>query len=155
MPLIVLIHGLPGSGKSHLAGQLKAGHDFQTLSLDEAYVSFVRDQCPELYFDLLRWYIGSHYDFIVRNREYSKHWFRRDYVDEWHEYLLGQIRQLRSASNRLAVEGYLLYDCKDSFQVELASDVRVIQIEVSNRTYKLGTTLVTADEIAALDPGDG
>src|SRR5687768_5583955 len=78
-----------------------------------------------------------HYHHIF-NLPYTAAHFKRDVQRDWHEHLLGVIRDALAARQRVAVEGYLLFDCRDGLTRVLREDgVSVIQLLVQNRQLYL------------------
>lgn len=150
MSTVILLHGNPGSGKSFLAKELAAKYSFFALHVDDVYVSFIRDFCPDLYFAALSLYIGPHYDKILIHREHSKRHFHRDFVAEWHDHLHRQILTVAHMHSRVVVEGYLLRDFQDRFMATISPDVQVFLIEVASRTYRVNGNPTTIDQIAVL-----
>jgi hypothetical protein len=148
--VILLAYGQPGHGKSYLADKLKTEHSFGVLSVDETYVEFIRSRCPMLYFEALEYYVGPHYFSILGDRGYSKAHFRRDFVAEWHSYLKECIEGMAARHDRLIVEGDLLRDCKDQFEVELRSLAQVFQIKVVDQSYRWQGRPISLTQIAAL-----
>lgn len=150
MSVVLLIHGHPGNGKSYLGNQLKADHAFGLLSLDATYVEFIKEKCPILDIDSLSKYIGPHYDHMLKHPDYSKEKSGRDFVAEWHAYLRELIEKLANQHDKLAVEGYVLYDFKDGFVANPPTGVAVFVIEVRNRTYNHAGALLTVEQLAKL-----
>ncbi len=154
MKRLFLIHGDPGSGKSTLAKKLRDEHSFEMLSLDELYIEFIKTKCPDLYFSALNKFIAQHYQRILHSREYTIHHFNRDFVNEWHEYLMTTTSERSARHNNLVVEGFLLYDCLGDLEARMSRVARVFLVHVSNHTYRvLGAPLTTKD-IAALGQTD-
>ena|SRR5437867_801207 len=87
MKQIRLVTGVPGAGKTTLMRQLTAEQSFVGLSVDKAYVHFIRDYCQPIAFPALRYYIAHHYDVILTDRLRSKAYLGRDFFAE-----LGLIR---------------------------------------------------------------
>ncbi len=150
MSTVILLHGIPGSGKSFLAAELAAKHSFFALHLDDVYVAFIRDFCPDLYFAALSLYIGPHYDKILVHREHSRRHFHRDFVAEWYDHLHHQIMTVAHMHRRVVVEGYLLHDFQDRFMETISPDVHVFSVEVVSRTYRLNGKRTTIEQIAVL-----
>lgn len=146
-PLVVLVSGQPRQGKSHLALRLRDEHSFEYLGVDEEYIQFIESECSFLYFDALSKHIAAFYHSIFSQPYYSEERFGRDLVSEWHSYLLSRIKELTARYNKVVVEGYLLFDCKEAFQAELNSGAEVRLVEVQNRTYSLNGLPVTLEDI--------
>jgi hypothetical protein len=149
-PVLLLAYGQPGQGKSYLAERLKREHSFAVLGVDEAYVDFIRDRCPMLYLEALEYYVGPHYYAILADRAYSKTHFGRDFVAEWHSYLKECIEAMAARHHRVIVEGGLLRECKDRFEIELRAVADVFQIEVANQAYRWQGSPISLTQIAAL-----
>ena len=149
MARVLLVFGEHLSGKSTLSNKLKM-HHFDVISVDDVYVKWVESHCPSLYFDDLGKYIYHHYHFILAG-DYTRSIFRRDLLAEWHEHLLAHIIESSQTHESLVVEGYLLFDCKDHFEIELTKQsVQVFQIDVEDRLYFSDSQPLTIDEIALL-----
>ncbi len=148
--VILLVYGQPGHGKSYLAEKLTTEHLFAALSVDEAYVEFIRIHCPILYFEALQYYIGPHYYSTLVDRDYSKALFGRDFVAKWHSFLQVRIEGMSARHVRLIVEGDLLRNCKDRFEAELSRLAQVFQIEVVDRSYRWQGTPLSLTQIARL-----
>jgi hypothetical protein len=132
---VFLIHGNPGSGKSTLAKKLRDEHSFEMLSLDELYVEFIKSECPVLYLDAIDKFIAQHYECILHPEAYTKHHFKRDFVNEWHEYLLTTTSEWSARHDDLVVEGFLLYDCLGDLEARMLQAVRVFLVHASDLTY--------------------
>ena len=146
-PLVVLVSGQPRQGKSHLAMRLRNEHSFEYLGVDEEYIQFIESECSFLYFDALSRHIATFYYRLFSQPYYSEERFGRDLVSEWHSYLLSRIKGLTARYNKVVVEGYLLFDCKEAFQAELNSGAEVRLVEVKNRSYSLNGLPVTLEDI--------
>ena len=154
MKRLFLIHGDPGSGKSTLARKLRDEHGFEILSLDDLYVEFIKTQCPILYFDVLDKFIAQHYQCILHPKAYTNHHFNRDFVNEWHEYLLTTISERSDRQDDLVVEGFLLYDYLGALEAYMSQVAQVFLVHTSDHIFRvLGAPLTTRD-IAALDQTD-
>jgi hypothetical protein len=148
--VILLVYGRPGQGKSWLAEKLRSEHSFEVLSVDDAYVAFIRVYCPQIYFEVLEYYVGPHYHAILLDRDYSKAHFGRDFLAEWHAHLKVRIEGMAARHGRLIVEGDLLRDCIDRFEAELSGLAQVFQIEVVDRSYRWQGTPLSLAQVAAL-----
>jgi hypothetical protein len=148
-PLVVLVSGQPRQGKSYLAMRLRDEHSFEYLGVDEEYIQFIESECSFLYFDALSRHIAHFYHSSFSQPYYSEERFGRDQVSEWHSYLLSRIKELTARYNKVVVEGYLLFDCKDTFQIDLRSDAEVRLVEVKNRSYSLNGLPVTLEDIVS------
>jgi hypothetical protein len=148
--VILLIHGEPCHGKSYLGRLLRDRFGFEVLDLDDEYVDFTRTRCPDLYFNWLRAFIAPQYISIARQSEWTKEHFGRDIVREWHAYLLEKIASTSKLSPRLAVVGWLLFDCKDDFETPLSRDALVVQVHVRDRVYFTEGGPVTAEHLGGL-----
>ena len=80
MKQIRLVSGLPRAGKTMLMGQLTAAHCYVGLSVDDVYVTFIRDHCQPIYFPALNYYIGQHYEEILIDQNRSKAYLGRDFL---------------------------------------------------------------------------
>ena len=151
MKRVLFVTGEPGSGKSTLAEELAKNHSFVHLSVDDAYVEFVRDKCNLLFFEQLERYIAPHYNCILSERKFSKEQFGRDFVVEWYEYLLQQIiEELATQKDSVVVEGYLLKDCIGDLQAKLQGKAEMYRIQADNMEYKCNGQVLTVEQVAAL-----
>jgi len=124
------------------------------LSLDELYVEFIKTKCPDLYFAALNKFIAQHYQRILHPRDYTNYHFNRDFVNEWHEYLLTATSERSARHDDLVVEGFLLYDCLGDLEARISQVARVFLVHANNRTYRVLGAPLTANEIAALGQTD-
>ncbi len=146
-----LVYGDPDAAKSYLAKKLEENYSCHRLSLDEAYVQFIKAECPIIYFDALDRYIGPHYDAILREDTYSLAQFGRSFLAEWLLHLRRRVRALTMFHASVVVEGYVLDDdCRGALQQDLADPVEVIPIEVVDHTYFYKGEPVTLEQAAAL-----
>ena len=146
-----LVYGDPDAAKSYLAKKLEENYSCHRLSLDEAYVQFIKAECPIIYFDALDRYIGPHYDAILREDTYSLAQFGRSFLAEWLLHLRRRVRALTMFHASVIVEGYVLDDdCRGALQQDLADPVEVIPIEVVDHTYFYKGEPVTLEQVAAL-----
>lgn len=150
MKRLFLVHGDPGSGKTPLARALRDEHAFEYLSLDALYVEFIKAKCPTLYFDDLKKFIAPHYQCILQPREYSYYHFKRDLVNEWHEYMLTATLNRSAHHNNLVAEGFLLYDCLSDLEARMSQIARVFLVHASNGTYQVLGASLTVKQIATL-----
>ena len=151
MTILYLIYGNPGKGKTYLAHKLKDENSCNHFPVDDAYVEFIRENCPKLFFDRLDLYIFGHYMHILKDSDYSKAQFGRDFVDEWHKHLLARIEGLVARHERVAVEGYLLFDCWNCFEAKLKNKARVFPIEVEDTKYRYHSSPITFEDIVNLE----
>jgi len=154
MPTFILIYGHSGQGKTYLAERLKEEYGFGLIKTDPLYVEFIRLLCPMLYFRALEKYVSPHYKYILRDRKHSRREFQRDFQAEWHAHLLAEIEDKSAKSDRLAVEGYLLFDCREQLAARLKSSAQVFLVEVKNRTYWHKGRQVTIEEVASFGGGN-
>jgi hypothetical protein len=149
---IFLVYGDPDAGTSYLAKRLEENYSCHRLSLDEAYVQFIKAECPIVYFDALRQYIGPHYDAIVRADTYSLAQFGRSFLAEWLLHLRRRVRALSIFHASVVVEGYVLdADCRGALEQDLPDPVEVFPIEVVNQNYFYKGEAITLEQVAALD----
>jgi hypothetical protein len=125
------------------------------VSLDAEYVEFIKTRCEGLYFTELGRYVGPHYDNLLQLRAYSQEQFGRNFVAEWHAYLLERIRSLASQAETLIVEGYLLYDCVEALTGGLGDLATVFHVVVHNGRYIWQHRLLTVEQVAALGTSEG
>lgn len=148
---IFLVHGDPGAGQSYLARKLEEDYSCHRLSLDDAYVQFIKADCAMIYFDALGQYIGPHYDAILRADAYSLAYFGRSFLAEWLLHLRRRVRALAMLHASVVVEGSVLdEDCRNALQHDLADPVAVFPIEVVDGTYFYKGARVTLEQVAAL-----
>ena len=146
-----MVYGDPEAGKSYLAKKLEENYSCHRLSLDDAYVNFIKTECPMIYFDALGQYIGPHYNAILRADAYSLAQFGRSFLAEWLLHLRRRVRALAMFHASIVVEGYVLdEDCRNALQQDLADPVEVFPIEVVDHTYSYKGELVTLEQVAAL-----
>ncbi len=150
MKRVLLIFGEGDHGKTYLAKTLAAKNSFKHLSLDHIYVDFIKKYCPDLYFKVLNLYIGPHYNNILKHREHSKKFLGRDFIAEWYSHILCQIQAQIEIHDKLAVEGYVLYDSKEELETQLEYLARVFQIEVKDRQYHWNGQTLDIQAIANL-----
>jgi hypothetical protein len=148
---VFLVYGDPDAGKSYLAKKLEENYSCHRLSLDEAYVQFIKAECPIIYFDALGQYIGPHYDHILRADTYSLAQFGRSFLAEWLLHLRRRVRALPIFHPSVVVEGYVLdSDCRSALQQDFADSAQVFPIEVVDQTYSYEGQSVTLEQVAAL-----
>ena len=71
-------------------------------------------------------------------------------IAEWHSYLLALIIECSQKHDSLVVEGYLLFDCKDTYERQLTKyRAQVFQIHAENHLYST-TARLSIEEIASL-----
>jgi hypothetical protein len=140
---VILISGDPNHGKSFVADALSEQHGFHVLGVDGIYVEFVRTAVQGLFLQALGQVILQHYDTMLSQSQQA--------VEAWHRHLFAQIVLASDQHQALAVEGYLLRDCKDQFEVELKNQGReVFQIRIENRVPILESPRLTVAQVAAL-----
>jgi hypothetical protein len=140
---VILISGDPNHGKSFLAEALRNQHNFHLLSTDGMYVEFVRTAVQALFLPALGQVILQHYDTMLSQSPQA--------VAAWHQHLFEHIVRASDEYGDLAVEGYLLKDCKDRFEVELKTQGRdVFQIRMENKAPILESPRLTVAQVAAL-----
>ena len=148
---IFLIYGDPDAGKSSLAKKLEENYSCQRLSLDQAYVQFIKAECPMIFFDALGQYIAPHYDRILRADTYSLAQFGRSFLAEWLLHLRRRVRGLVMLHPSVVVEGYVLdEDCRNALLQDLADPVEVFPIQVVDHTYFHRGEPVTLEQLATL-----
>ena len=151
MKRIILVTGMPRQGKTHLTNRLVTEFSFAALSVDQAYLDFVKTRCPMLYFEALHLYIGPHYDAIIENGDdYSNAHLGRGFDAEWRRYLATRIRGMASLHDNLAVEGYLLKCCDSQFDQMLASVGPLFRVSTEGGRYYFQGRELSAGMIAAL-----
>jgi hypothetical protein len=140
MASVALISGMPGQGKSFLAGKLAAA-GFEPVSVDHEYVQFVRTECPQIYFDNLNRHTFLHF-LILQNDSPSNQ-------ERWRDHLLAVIREKTRMHPRVAIEGWLLGHYED-FTLELRDEGHhVYEIEAHQPRYRLEGQMLTADQVVA------
>ena len=148
MKQIRLVTGVPGAGKTTLMKQLTAEHSFVGLSVDEAYVQFIRDHCQPIDFPALRYYIAHHYDVILIDRLRSKAYLGRDFLAEWVSHLLTRIVGFSALHAKIVVEGYSLKHVAEH-DVRMHSGANVASIRVQGGLYFVNDRQVTVEQIVA------
>jgi hypothetical protein len=123
---IVLLHGEPGNGKSFCALVLKSLDCIDTvLHTDEIYTGYIFIEKRDIYRDDLRQQIWAHY---LQHRQQIK--------DGWHAHLFDVVSRDAKRVQRLAVEGWQLFDCHDQLSTRLESEGhQVIPILASGKNY--------------------
>ena len=149
MKQIRLVTGVPGAGKTTLMRQLTAEQSFVGLSVDKAYVHFIRDYCQPIAFPALRYYIAHHYDVILTDRLRSKAYLGRDFFAEWVSHLLTRIVGFSSLHPKIVVEGYSLKHVAEH-DVRMQAGASVATVRVQGGLYFVGDRQVTVEQIAAL-----
>jgi len=134
---IILIFGEPDSGKSYLAGALQDRYGYDVISLDEAYVSFIKEQHPKLYLDSLNLVVSQHYKtvFTALYKRVEKDWLK---------YVVALIKEHRSPF--VVVEGYLLEPILSEVESKLSKKALVVSVYVREQQYFSSSTV---DEIHA------
>ncbi len=146
-----MVYGDPEAGKSYLAKKLEENYSCHRLSLDDAYVQFIKTECPMIYFDALGQYIGPHYNAILRADAYSLARFGRSFLAEWLLHLRRRVRALAMFHASIVVEGSVLdEDCRNALQQDLADPLEVFPIEVVDQTYFYKGEPITLEQVAAL-----
>jgi len=150
MKRIILVTGMPDAGKSCLTDRLVREFSLEPLSVDEAYVAFVKAECPMLYFDALHLYIAPHHNWILADRNRTKAYLGRDCAAEWGRYLINRIQGLAALHDAVVVEGYLLEGRDSDIRQAVASAAAVFVVSVQGgRCFCEGREL-TAEAVAAL-----
>jgi hypothetical protein len=150
MKQIRLVTGLPNAGKTTLMGHLTAEHSFVGLSVDEAYVTFIRDHCQPIHFPALGYYILHHYEYILVDRSRSRAYLDRDFLAEWMSHLITRIAGLSSQHEKIVVEGYLVKDLPED-EVRNQTGASVATVRAEGGLYFVGDRQVTVEQIAALE----
>jgi hypothetical protein len=140
---VILISGYPDQGKSFLGEALRNQHGFHLIQIDGIYVQFIRNACLAVNFPAVSQFIYQHYNQIFVNVQGG--------ITAWHKHLFDEIIQASEKHRDLAVEGYLLKDCKDQFEIDLKEQGRqVFQIRMQGRVATLESPRLTAGEVADL-----
>jgi hypothetical protein len=151
MKRVIFVTGTPRQGKTYLTNRLVAEHSFVRLSVDEAYVEFIKTRCPMLYFDALRLYIGPHYDALLEHRDnYSKAHLGRAFDAEWRRYLATRIQDMALLHDSVAVDGYLLKCCDGECTQAVTTVTSVFVVSVEDRRYLFEGRKLSFDAVAAL-----
>lgn len=151
MKRILFVSGAPRQGKTLLTNRLVTEHSFVSLSVDIAYIEFIKSQCPILYFEALPLYIAPHFNSLVDGcDDYSKAHFGRAFNAEWRRYLVTRIQGMASLYDRVAVEGYLLKCCDEAFGQEVATVAPVFVVSVESGRYFFQGLEMNFEAISAL-----
>lgn len=151
MKRLILLHGDPGQGKSHLARKLQGEYSFEWLSLDKLYVERIKKHCPFLYFPDLSKFVSHHYQYFLRDaRTYILSKYQRDLLNEWHLHLYATVQAMSEAFDDLVVEGWLLHDCLGEVQAQMSGKAQVFAITVVDRKYIYSGKELTVQDILAL-----
>src|SRR3972149_5921032 len=129
-PRILLVFGNPDAGKSWLANELKSRHGYEVISLDEVYVSFIKEKYPSLYLDNLNLVISQHYDMILLRTQ-------KDGKKNWREYVISLVKERAKQYPLLVVEGYLLHPILDALRSKLSKVATITTVHVNARKYFL------------------
>lgn len=121
----VLVFGEPDSGKSYLATKLRDDYGYSVLSLDEAYVDFIKDKCANLYLPDLMAVISQHYRTILDKEGHKA----------WKEYVVAVAKERLAQDMYLVVEGYLLQPILKAVHSALSKTAKVTVINVRDRKY--------------------
>jgi GTPase SAR1 family protein len=149
MKQIRLVTGVPGAGKTTLMRQLTE-HSFVGLSVDEAYLHFIRDHCQPIDFPALRYYIAHHYDVILSDRLRSKAYLGRDFFAEWVSHLLTRIVGFSALHPKIVVQGYSLKHVAED-DVRMQSGANVATVRVESGRYFAADREVTIEQIARVE----
>lgn len=160
MKRIFLIYGNPKSGKSTLGKDIKgrvteSGNSCELISVDDQYVYFITQHFPALRFEALNQFIAPHYFWLNQWRQAFHKCFGQDPIDAWHQHLLDFIKKQSILYDDLAVEGYLLEDCKDQFEKNLSDRAKIFQVYVNEKQYFVGNNIATLEEILKLGEESG
>lgn len=147
---LLLVSGSPRSGKSYLACKLKECYGFHALHVDDVYVGFIREKCPELYFEKLHLFIAPQYRCILKKKKWTLEHLGRNYVEEWEAHLEAQVKEQTECYDDVVVEGDLLSDSKHTLQTHLQDVAQVFCIEVVDGKYRCGGNILTLEQVAAL-----
>jgi len=134
---IILIFGDPSSGKSYLADELQSRYGYDVISLDESYLSFIKEQYPKLYLDSLNLVVSQHYGMVLTR-------LHKRGERDWIKYVVSLIKANRSPF--IAVEGYLLSPILDEVQSRLSKKALVVAVYVHEQQYFSSSSI---DEIHA------
>jgi hypothetical protein len=148
MRQILLVSGLPHAGKTTLMHQLAAEHAFAGLSVDDAYVTFIRTHCQPIDFPALGYYILQHYEAILRDQDRSMVYLGRDFLAEWLSHILARIVGFSSLHEKIVVEGYLVKDVPEN-GVRTQTGASVASVRVEGGRYSMGGQQVTIEQITA------
>jgi len=140
---ILLVFGWPGHGKTTLAKTLDADYGFHRIDVDAVYVQFIRAHYPSICPPKIDQVIMGHYDDgFSRHDAYRRH---------WHEHFLQQIGAAAALHPKVVVEGYLLHDCRTSFDRALTEQGHEVHhIRAESHTYTEVGSGLTVHEVAAL-----
>jgi hypothetical protein len=143
MNRILLVSGDPNHGKSFLADELEANYQFTVMHVDGVYVRYVEQAYANVFLPDLHLYIAQHYQTIFA--------LDPERQAKWHQHLLGEVVAAARRHDAVAVEGYLLYDCKDQFEVALKQQsFAVFKIRVKQRAYFLQQRSLSVSDVAML-----
>ena len=133
-PHVILIFGDPNVGKSWLADKLKVKHGYDVLSIDEAYIDFVKEYYPKLYLESLNLVVSQHYKTVLKAT-------KRGVDAIWALHIIWLIRKRLETSPTIAVEGYLLFPILKRVRSALSKVANVSVVYVKDRQYYLATPL--------------
>lgn len=160
MSIVLLIHGSGGSGKSTLANWLSDGTTpdrcWHHTCLDRAYVAFVEEQCPELYFPWMNLFILDHYQrLVVEHQNYLRSHTQRDVREEWHAHLRKLSLDAAAQHEKVAIVGWILFDRREELKAVLGAaghKVHGVFVEKHGESpsYRVAGVYKTQEQIAAL-----
>jgi hypothetical protein len=140
---ILLVFGSPGHGKSKLSEALETKHGFYRIDVDAVYVRFIRGHYPSLCPPNIEQVIMSHYDDVFSRQDAHRR--------HWHTHFLEQIVAAAVKHPRVVVEGYLLGDCRTSFDRALTDQGHEVHhIRAEWHTYTEVGPGLTMEEVAGL-----
>lgn len=131
LPRLLLVYGNPGNGKSYLANNiLVPTHGYHHVDGDLAYVDFIHDRHPELYFTRLHRFIGPQYEAVV------KRWLPE--VDaEWWQFLRSRIDNALTQNQKVVASWYRLNDLDCMTLATKASIAVVHVVDGRNGRYQI------------------
>lgn len=133
-PRVILIFGEPNSGKSCLAGNLASQHGYDTISVDEVYLEFIKELYPKLYLESLNIIVSQHYNMILKaTHKYGE--------KEWAHYLARAIMVYLKGRSAIAVEGHLLTPVLKTVRARLSKVASVTAVYVKDRRYYASATI--------------
>jgi hypothetical protein len=130
---VFFISGVPGAGKSYLTRHIADRSGAKVVSVDEAYVEFIRTKFPEVYFPALRNFIMGHYGIFSYSRYYAGQVLGKDLIALWQQHLAFKVKEeLRKISSILVVDGYQLGldNCLEFLRRSIGEQAATTEIEV-------------------------
>jgi hypothetical protein len=143
---VVLIHGDSGNGKSYLAKQMSDKCGYHRVGLDDAYIRFIEDQYPDLYFKDLNIVVAQHYHCILKAWDYPGGKYHGA-ESTWGDYVASFAEDISRQHPLVAIEGYLLGPVLNTVRQRLVDKAIVTTVEVRMRQYLVNGVVKSLEQI--------